>query len=76
MGPHKDIEVNTMTRDTTEILSETIQNLEELAESGGYREKKELIETVKSLSWFDNFSEEFHHRRLDLLDNLDVEVSE
>ena len=65
-----------MTRDTTEILSETIQNLEELAESGKHREKKELIETVKSLSWFDNFSEEFHYRRLDLLDNLDAEVSE
>ena len=65
-----------MTSHTTEVLLETIQNLEELAESGKYREKEELIPVIENLAWFDNFSEEFRHRRLDLLDNLDIEVSE
>ena len=65
-----------MTNDTAEILLETIRNLEELAGKGKYREKEELIPVIENLAWFDNFSEEFRHRRLDLLDNLDIEVSE
>lgn len=63
-----------MTQQINETLPSLLQNLRTIAENGKYREKKEVIETLESLSWFDNFEEEFHIRRTELIEELKNEV--
>jgi hypothetical protein len=50
-----------------EEINKVLDGMESLARMGKYREKKELLDTVRSFRWFGNFGEP-QQRRIEQLE--------
>lgn len=45
-------------------IEKTLQGLSQIADEGGYIERREALQTVSEMQWFDNFGPEYYHLRL------------
>jgi len=53
-----------MTQETKEGINQMYSGMRKIAQDGGYRERKELIQMLYHSSWFDNFGYKFYQERL------------
>lgn len=53
--------------ETENAVNEMYRSMEKVARNGGYRERKELLEAINNLLWFDNFGYECYQNRLNLM---------
>jgi hypothetical protein len=51
---------------TKEGIQQMYSGMRKIAQNGGYRERKELVQMLYTASWFDNFGYEFYQQRLNI----------
>lgn len=44
-------------------IDRTLRGLSEIADEGGYVERREALETIAQMQWFDNFGPGLYHLR-------------
>lgn len=44
-------------------IDRTLRGLSEIADEGGYVERREALETIAQMQWFDNFGVEYYNLR-------------
>jgi fructosamine-3-kinase len=52
---------------TKEGIAQMYQGMRKIVRNGGYRERKEVIECLHILSWFDNFGYDFYQERMHIV---------
>jgi len=45
-------------------IKNTLHGLSEIADEGGYIERKEALNTIAQMQWFDNYGEQYYRLRL------------
>jgi len=55
---------------TEDGIDRTLRGLSEIADEGGYIERKEALQTIAQMKWFDNFGIEYYNHRLRITKTL------
>ena len=57
-------------------VDRTLRGLSEIADEGGYIERKEALQTIAQMQWFDNFGIEYYNHRLRITKTLADSVND
>lgn len=61
---------------TEEGIKQTLLGLSCIADEGGYVERREALETIARMQWFDNFGADLYHLRLRITKTLAKNVED
>lgn len=57
-------------------IKKTLHGLSEIADEGGYIERKEALNTIAQMQWFDNFGVQYYNLRLRITETLAANVKD
>ena len=57
-------------------VQKTLYGLSAIADEGGYIERKEALNTIAQMQWFDNYGEDLYHLRLRITKTLAQNVKD
>ena len=51
-------------------IQETLNGLSKIADNGGYVERKQALQTIAEMQWFDNFDVKYYNHRIRITTTL------